>query len=65
MIEIKAADDLFTEPNEPEKKEESKKDKISDTALMKRLGTFIRDYYDGLIAAGFSKKKLWNLQKHF
>lgn len=65
MIEIKAADDLFTEPNEPEKKEESKKDKISDTALMKRFGTFIRDYYDGLIAAGFSKKEAMELTKTF
>lgn len=65
MIEIKAADDLFTKPNEPKKKERLKKDKISDAALMKQLGIFIRDYYDGMISAGFSKKEAMELTKTF
>lgn len=65
MIDVRAEDDLFTEPNEPEKKEKLKKDKISDAVLMKQLGIFIRDYYDGMISAGFSKKEAMELTKTF
>lgn len=63
MIDVRAEDDLFTELNEPKKKEEPKKDKISDAALMKQLGTFIRGYYNGMIEAGFSKKEAMELTK--
>lgn len=65
MIDVRAKDDLFTKPNEPKKKERLKKDKISDAALMKRLGSFVRDYYDGMISAGFSKKEAMELTKTF
>lgn len=59
MIEAKVEDDLFTEPNEP------KKDKSSDVASMKLLGTFLRDYYNGMIKAGFTKKETMELTKTF
>lgn len=65
MIDVRAEDDLFTEPNEPKKKERLKKDKISDAALMKQVGSFVRDYYNGMIAAGFSKKEAMELTKTF
>lgn len=65
MIDVTAEDDLFTEPNEPKKKEKLKKDKISGAASMKQFGTFIRDYYNGMIKAGFTKKEAMELTKTF
>lgn len=65
MIEAKVEDDLFTEPNEPKNKEKPKKDEISDAASMKLFGVFLRNYYNGMIEAGFKKREAMELTKTF
>lgn len=62
MIEIKAADDLFTEPNEPKvpKPEPKKPINKADLAYM---AEFMHDYYKSLVKAGFTKKDALELSK--